>query len=75
MSSKCSDEESPATVKLSNPVARLLLGLKLQMTSLNFIQLHYIYFIGVTLLSAVVFWGSSTPSRSVTFTDALFLCG
>ena len=41
---------------------------------INFITLHYAYFIAVCIISAVVFWGSSTPARSVTFTDSLFLC-
>lgn len=40
---------------------------------LNFIQLHYIYFIGTSLITAIIFWGSSNPTRSVTFTDSLFL--
>ncbi|KAL9080890.1 MAG: hypothetical protein Q9159_007487, partial [Coniocarpon cinnabarinum] len=32
------------------------------------------YFIFTTLITALIFWGSSTPSRSVSFTDSLFLC-
>ncbi len=40
---------------------------------LNFITLHYTYFIVACLLFSVVFWGASTPSRSIDFTDALFL--
>lgn len=41
---------------------------------INFITIHYAYFIFTGLFSAIVFWGSSTPSRSVSFTDSLFLC-
>ncbi|QIW97609.1 hypothetical protein AMS68_003127 [Peltaster fructicola] len=41
---------------------------------LNFITIHYAYFIFTCLVSAVVFWGASTPARSVTFVDSLFLC-
>jgi hypothetical protein len=41
---------------------------------LNFLTLHYAYFMFVGLLSAVIFWGASKPSRSIDFTDALFLC-
>ncbi|KAF2813151.1 TrkH-domain-containing protein [Mytilinidion resinicola] len=41
---------------------------------INFITIHYIYFIGTCLLSALIFWGASTPSKSVRFIDALFLC-
>ena len=40
---------------------------------LNFITLHYTYFIVTCLLFSVIFWGASTPSRSVDFTDAIFL--
>lgn len=41
--------------------------------SLNFITLHYIYFIATCLISSVIFWGASTPPRSVRYVDALFL--
>lgn len=44
-----------------------------QVPDLNFITLHYLYFICTALLAAVVFWGSSTPPRSFGFTDCLFL--
>lgn len=40
---------------------------------LNFITIHYAYFITVILLSAVIFWGAATPFHSMSFTDALFL--
>lgn len=40
---------------------------------LNFITLHYAYFIVVTLLTSVIFWGSSNPTHSISYTDSLFL--
>ncbi len=40
---------------------------------LNFITLHYAYFIVVCLVASLVFWGSSNPSWSVSYTDSLFL--
>jgi hypothetical protein len=40
---------------------------------LNFITLHYLYFITTSLVSAGILWGSATPSHSLRFTDALFL--
>lgn len=40
---------------------------------LNFITIHYAYFITVCLLSSLIFWGSSSPSRSISYTDSLFL--
>lgn len=66
-----------ATTSSRSPgrVARLLSGVELAVRNLNFIQLHYIYFIVTSLVSSAIFWGSSTPARSVTYTDALFLCG
>ncbi|CAG8981274.1 hypothetical protein HYALB_00003872 [Hymenoscyphus albidus] len=39
---------------------------------LNFITIHYFYFIFTCLLFSVIFWGSSNPSRSITFIDSLF---
>jgi hypothetical protein len=52
---------------------RLRQALRSQVPDLNFITLHYIYFISTCLLSAIIFWGASTPARSVSFTDSLFL--
>ena len=39
---------------------------------LNFITAHYLYFIVTSLISAIIFWGSSTASK-VTYIDCLFL--
>ncbi|KAF2865092.1 putative cation transporter, partial [Massariosphaeria phaeospora] len=41
--------------------------------SLNFITLHYIYFVATCLVTSVVFWASSTPARSISYTDSLFV--
>ncbi|EXJ68663.1 uncharacterized protein A1O5_08457 [Cladophialophora psammophila CBS 110553] len=40
----------------------------------SFIQWHYFYFIVTCLMSSLIFWGSSTPAKSVTYIDSLFLC-
>ncbi|KAK3367461.1 cation transport protein-domain-containing protein [Podospora didyma] len=40
---------------------------------LNFITLHYAYFISVCLVASIIFWGSSDPAKSVSYTDSLFL--
>ncbi|KAK1569915.1 cation transport protein-domain-containing protein [Colletotrichum navitas] len=40
---------------------------------LNFITLHYVYFIVMCLISSVIFWGSSDPAFKVSYTDSLFL--
>ena len=40
---------------------------------LNFITLHYAYFISTCMLASLVFWGSSNPRYSIGYTDSLFL--
>ncbi|KAH6615415.1 cation transport protein-domain-containing protein [Chaetomium sp. MPI-SDFR-AT-0129] len=40
---------------------------------LNFITIHYAYFITVCLISSLIFWGSSSPAQSISYTDSLFL--
>ena len=40
---------------------------------LNFITIHYTYFIVTCLIMSLIFWGSSNPSKSITYTDSLFL--
>ncbi|KAI4731793.1 TrkH-domain-containing protein [Aureobasidium sp. EXF-10728] len=53
--------------------ARPLRAIRRALPPVNFITLHYAYFIFTCLLAAVIFWGSSTTTH-VDFTDALFLC-
>ncbi|KAK3689915.1 cation transport protein-domain-containing protein [Podospora appendiculata] len=40
---------------------------------LNFITIHYAYFIIVSLVSSLIFWGSSNPAWSISYTDSLYL--
>ncbi|KAJ5991804.1 hypothetical protein N7451_007528 [Penicillium sp. IBT 35674x] len=40
----------------------------------NFLTLHYIYFIVTCLISSVIFYLASTPWKSVSYVDAIFLC-
>src|SRR5690242_20838427 len=40
----------------------------------NFITVHYAYFIGVTLVGTLVFWGASNPSKSIGWWDCMFMC-
>ena len=51
---------------------RLIRYIRLLFPPLNFITLHYAYFIGVCLITSVIFWGTATPFRSVSYTDSLF---
>lgn len=60
--------------RLPDPFQKLGHYIRIRLPELNFISLHYAYFILVTLISSVIFWGSSQPLGSVSFTDSLFLC-
>lgn len=53
--------------------ARPLRAVRHALPPVNFITLHYAYFILTGLLAAVIFWASSTTTH-VSFTDSLFLC-
>ncbi|OAP65026.1 hypothetical protein AYL99_00998 [Fonsecaea erecta] len=44
------------------------------LSEFSFINWHYLYFIVTCLVSSLIFWGSSTPARSVSYVDSLFLC-
>ena len=39
----------------------------------SFITFHYLYFLSTCLVASLIFWGSSTPSKSVSYIDSLFL--
>ncbi|KAK0610408.1 cation transport protein-domain-containing protein [Bombardia bombarda] len=51
----------------------LLLRFCSYMPPLNFISIHYGYFIIICLASSLIFWGSSNPASSISYTDSLFL--
>ncbi|KAL9115959.1 MAG: hypothetical protein Q9227_000327 [Pyrenula ochraceoflavens] len=57
-----------------DPIVRLYNAVYPQLPDWSFITLHYLYFIGTSLIASLIFWGSSTPARSVSYTDSLFLC-
>ncbi|KAK0702383.1 cation transport protein-domain-containing protein [Lasiosphaeris hirsuta] len=40
---------------------------------LNFITIHYAYFIVVPIIASAIFWGSSNPKASISYVDSLFL--
>lgn len=54
------------------PVSRLW-RLRAYMPPMNFLTVHYAYFIALSLVASLVFWGSSDPKFSVSYTDSLFL--
>ncbi|KAF2660376.1 TrkH-domain-containing protein [Lophiostoma macrostomum CBS 122681] len=41
---------------------------------LNFITLHYAYFITTTIVATLIFWGSSSPAKSISWWDSMFMC-
>ncbi|KAK3940038.1 cation transport protein-domain-containing protein [Diplogelasinospora grovesii] len=53
--------------------ATALSKLRSYLPPLNFITIHYAYFIIVCLVTSVIFWGSSDPAWSISYTDSLFL--
>lgn len=54
-------------------IQRIFRQIALLLPPCNFITLHYAYFIGTCLVSSAIFWGSSSPGKSVSYTDSLFL--
>ncbi|KAI1774552.1 TrkH-domain-containing protein [Hypoxylon cercidicola] len=40
---------------------------------INYITLHYAYFIGTTILGSLIFWGASAPAYSVGWWDSMFM--
>ncbi|KAH8896235.1 TrkH-domain-containing protein [Thozetella sp. PMI_491] len=54
-------------------VASIVAKLQDWLPPLNFITLHYAYFIAVSLISSLIFWGSSSPRFSISYVDSLFL--
>lgn len=50
-----------------------ILSIRKYLPPLNFITLHYAYFIVVCLISSVIFWRSSEPAYSISYTDSLFI--
>ena len=55
------------------PLRRFGRWLYASLPEINFITLHYLYFIGTSLLASLILWGSATPHGSLHYTDALFL--
>ncbi|KJZ70575.1 hypothetical protein HIM_10043 [Hirsutella minnesotensis 3608] len=54
-------------------IATVLAHLRAYLPPLNFITLHYAYFILVCLVTSVIFWGSSRPAYSISYVDSLFM--
>ncbi|KAL7619522.1 hypothetical protein AAE478_010062 [Parahypoxylon ruwenzoriense] len=39
----------------------------------NYITLHYAYFIGTTIVATLIFWGASAPAYSIGWWDSMFM--
>ncbi|KAG8162089.1 hypothetical protein KVR01_007854 [Diaporthe batatas] len=56
-----------------HPRVAEILSIRKYLPPLNFITIHYAYFIIVCLVSSVIFWRSSEPAFSISYTDSLFI--
>lgn len=56
-----------------HPWMSRILSIRKYLPPLNFITIHYAYFIVVCLISSVIFWRSSDVTSPVSYTDSLFL--
>ncbi|RSL55695.1 hypothetical protein CEP54_009273 [Fusarium duplospermum] len=56
-----------------HPWMSRVLSLRKYLPPLNFITIHYAYFIVVCLISSVIFWRSSDSASPISYTDSLFL--
>jgi len=66
------------TGKLKSLLQRLnqnerVISVTSRLPPLNFITVHYLYFITTCLICSIIFWGSSNPGKSISYTDSLFL--
>lgn len=41
---------------------------------LNFLTLHYSYFIATCIIASIIFYLTSSPWRSVAYVDSIFMC-
>jgi hypothetical protein len=54
-------------------IRTILETVKLYLPPVNFITLHYAYFISITLLGSLVFWSASNPAKSIGWWDSVFM--
>jgi hypothetical protein len=52
---------------------RTLIRLRAYLPPLNFITIHYTYFIVTCMVTSLIFWGASDPALAIGYTDSLFL--
>ncbi|KAF9729232.1 hypothetical protein PMIN06_000130 [Paraphaeosphaeria minitans] len=59
--------------KLYDHVGKLAAAADPYIPPINFITLHYAYFIVVTMVGTLIFWGASHPAKSVGWWDSMFM--
>ncbi|KAI0839541.1 TrkH-domain-containing protein [Hypoxylon sp. FL0890] len=62
--------QHPGIYDTVNAAAR---AVKPYLPPVNYITLHYAYFIGTTIVATLIFWGSSVPAYSIGFWDSMFM--
>ncbi|OTB04755.1 hypothetical protein M426DRAFT_320613 [Hypoxylon sp. CI-4A] len=60
----------PRIYDTSNALAE---AIKPYVPPVNFITLHYAYFILTSLIGSLIFWGASAPARSIGWWDSVFM--
>lgn len=58
---------------MADGLASIWSAIRPYLPPINFITMHYAYFIFLGLIFGVIFWGSSNPTESVSFCDSWFL--
>lgn len=59
--------------RFRDSLSELGTSIKPWLPPVNYITVHYTYFILIGLVFTLVFWGSSAPALSIGFWDSLFL--
>ncbi|KAI1137482.1 TrkH-domain-containing protein [Hypoxylon sp. FL0543] len=62
--------QHPGIYDTVNAAAR---AVKPYLPPVNYITLHYAYFIGTTIVATLIFWGSSVPAYSIGWWDSMFM--
>jgi hypothetical protein len=59
--------------RLPTPLTKTWHTIRPVLPDWSFITIHYLYFLVVCFVASLLFWATSTPSRSVSYIDSLFL--
>lgn len=59
--------------KVTDAVSRLGNAIRPWLPPVNFITIHWTYFILISLFASVIFWGCARPAQSIDYWDSLFL--